>query len=174
MDSTYERTQKLSRSTCLMTSDLEALDENNEITVVEDRTLDNSRSETIINCPPPPRRSARISMYKAIMSGNHFILKPAIKQNQSKSRVKNEVASYFNEKALSIRKITKSDHRQAILEIINKGTLKELKLLPVVGLKTAYQIVTYRTINGRFETIDDLKSLSALKGKLWQNFLEVR
>lgn len=35
-------------------------------------------------------------------------------------------------------------HAKEVLNIVNNGNLKELQILPLIGLKTAYQIMSYR------------------------------
>lgn len=35
-------------------------------------------------------------------------------------------------------------HAKEVLNILNNGNLKELQILPLIGLKTAYQIMSYR------------------------------
>lgn len=35
-------------------------------------------------------------------------------------------------------------HATEVLKILNSGNLKELQILPLIGLKTAYQIMSYR------------------------------
>uniref|UniRef100_A0A8D8BV12 Kinesin-like protein Nod n=1 Tax=Culex pipiens TaxID=7175 RepID=A0A8D8BV12_CULPI len=68
-------------------------------------------------------------------------------------------------------KMTASKHGKAVLDLVNRGSIKEVQILPTVGLKMAYQIVTHRTINGKFKKIDDLSKLF-VGGKKWTKFLE--
>lgn len=87
-----------------------------------------------------------------------------------KSKAKRDVIpSYFN----GSKTITKGDHKKYILEIMNKGTFKELQILPTIGQKTAFQVMSYRAVNGRFESINDLKNVSAFKGKTYEKFVKV-
>lgn len=44
-------------------------------------------------------------------------------------------------------KTSLSKHRKAVLDLLNKGSMKELQILPQIGQKTAYQIVTQRFVN---------------------------
>ena len=86
------------------------------------------------------------------------------------------IASYFDLSTVNrgnSRKSRLQNHKTAVLEVINSGSMKELQVLPSIGLKTAYQIVTHRVLNGKFKTITDLKGLACLKGKLWDKFLKV-
>ncbi|XP_055584736.1 uncharacterized protein LOC129737600 [Uranotaenia lowii] len=87
------------------------------------------------------------------------------------------IASYFQTpSAAGSKKGAKkvaSEHGKAVLDLVNRGTIKEVQILPTVGLKMAYQIVTHRTINGKFKKIEDLSKLFA-GGRKWTKFLEVR
>lgn len=91
---------------------------------------------------------------------------------QQKIKTKHDVVpSYFN----SSGTIKKGDHEKNILSIMNKGTFKEISMLPTIGHKTAYQIMSSRVVNGRYETLKDLKKLPALRnGKAWDKFMEVK
>ncbi|XP_055548651.1 kinesin-like protein KIF22 [Wyeomyia smithii] len=84
------------------------------------------------------------------------------------------IAGYFHQTPAVGRKepkMTASKHGKAVLDLVNRGSIKEVQILPTVGLKTAYQIVTHRTINGKFKKIDDLSKLF-VGGKKWSKFLE--
>lgn len=48
---------------------------------------------------------------------------------------------------------------------INKANAEELRLLPGVDKKTAEAIVSYRTSNGNFKSIDDLGKVSGIGPK---------
>lgn len=45
---------------------------------------------------------------------------------------------------------------------INTATVNELEKLPGIGTSIAQRIVTYRTENGKFNTIEDLKNVSGI------------
>lgn len=112
----------------------------------------------------PVRRSARISIYK---ENNE------IKVQNEKSKAKS--IKVIHQENLPAKRTTKSDHNKFILNILNNKHFKDLKQLPMVGMKTAYQIVTYRAINGKFKKIDELKNLVAFQGtKTWEKFLKVK
>lgn len=38
----------------------------------------------------------------------------------------------------------KNQHCKAVLNLLNTGNLKDIQLLPQIGIKTAYQIITHR------------------------------
>lgn len=139
--------------------------------------------------PRPLRRSARQTLLRSIQEQEEpevpapkiKVEKPVKVKREPKIRIKNEViASYFNSPAAASTKVTqksmknaKKAHREAILKVLNTGSFKELQMLPCIGLKTAYQIVTQRTLNGKFKKIEDLGKIPMMKGKMWQKFLDV-
>lgn len=79
------------------------------------------------------------------------------------------VPSYLN----SSKTITKDEHAKQILGIINKGSFKQINILPSIGQKTAFQIMSYRAMNGFFKELKDVKKVPSMKGKRWDKFLEV-
>ena len=50
---------------------------------------------------------------------------------------------------------------------INNGTVEELDSLNGIGPSTALKIAEYRTQNGKFETIDDIKKVSGIGDALF-------
>ena len=46
---------------------------------------------------------------------------------------------------------------------INKATAEKLMTLPGIGSSRAADIVSYRTDNGRFQTIEDIMKVSGIK-----------
>lgn len=57
------------------------------------------------------------------------------------------IAGYFHQtpgRGKKEPKMTASKHGKAVLDLVNRGSIKEVQILPTVGLKMAYQIVTHR------------------------------
>lgn len=52
---------------------------------------------------------------------------------------------------------------------INKATSEELQLIPGIGPSTAQKIIDYRTENGAFGKIEDLKNISGIGEKTFEN-----
>ncbi len=52
---------------------------------------------------------------------------------------------------------------------INTGTESQLALLSGVGPKLAAEIIRYRTSNGNFKTLDDIKKVSGIGDKKLEN-----
>lgn len=73
----------------------------------------------------------------------------------------------------SPKNLKKSDIKKAILKVMNTGRFADLKILPKIGAKTAYQILSYRGLHGNFASFEDIRKVPAMKGKAWQKFLEV-
>ncbi|XP_050332012.1 kinesin-like protein Nod [Bactrocera neohumeralis] len=63
-------------------------------------------------------------------------------------------------------------HRAAVLNLLNSGSMKELQVLPQIGQKTAYQLVTQRTLNGKFKNISQLEKLTIWRGSSWTRFAQ--
>jgi competence protein ComEA len=51
---------------------------------------------------------------------------------------------------------------------INTATEDQIALLPGIGPKLATEIVNYRTTNGNFKTIDDIKKVSGVGDKKFE------
>ena len=160
-------------------------------------TTDNSfYNSSVIQCPPV-RRSNRISVMalarettlrettlreasqpqpelNGTRTHERKIKTKAVKR-EPKQKIKNEVvASYFDTKRnATAKKVTKVSHKKAILDVMNTGSFQELQNLPTIGLKTAYQIVAYRCVHGKFNKIDDIKNVPMFVGKKWDKFLIV-
>jgi DNA uptake protein ComE-like DNA-binding protein len=129
-----------------------------------------SQNLTVI---PAPRRSVRISTMHDIRKTKENVM-PAIKSQARKTIVKNQImATYLNKSSTSLPKVSKKDHKDAVMDIINTGSVKELKMLPTVGAKTAYQIVSHRLVKGKFKTLEDVKKALMMKDKTWDKFMEV-
>lgn len=150
-------------------------------------TTDNSfYNSSVIQCPPV-RRSNRISAMAtarettlreaalAEAEANVTIKRKPVKR-EIKPKVKNQViASYFDNKFnATTKKVTKVNHKKAILDVINTSSMRELQNLPTIGPKSAYQIVAYRHVHGEFKKFDDIKKVPMIgTGKKWDNFLIV-
>ncbi|XP_011183412.2 kinesin-like protein Nod [Zeugodacus cucurbitae] len=63
-------------------------------------------------------------------------------------------------------------HRKAVLDLLNTGSMKDLQLLPQIGQKTAYQLVTQRTLSGKFKNISQLEKLTIWRGNSWSRFAQ--
>lgn len=82
------------------------------------------------------RRSARRSILpksKLICNQRRNSQKPSDKTNNT------IMENCYNSTSLS-------KHRKAILDLLNKGSRKELQILPTIGQKRAFQIVTHRYV----------------------------
>ncbi len=55
---------------------------------------------------------------------------------------------------------------------INKASISELEKIPGVGPSTAQKIITYREEHGKFSTIDDIKNVSGIGSKKFENIKE--
>lgn len=118
------------------------------------------RFQTIIEQPPSnqhirkTKKPSRISILS-----NYFDDKPL------------ETALSKNSTATSSKKSLKSKHKDGVLRLLNSGTIKEVQILPRVGLKTAYQIVTNRIINGSYKNFQQLEKLPFWRGGEYKRFI---
>ncbi|XP_058868230.1 kinesin-like protein KIF22 [Acipenser ruthenus] len=63
--------------------------------------------------------------------------------------------------------------RDRILNLLNTGSLKELKGLQKIGDKKAKLIIGWREINGAFTQVEDLGNIEGISAKLLTSFLKV-
>lgn len=54
------------------------------------------------------------------------------------------LAKYFECNESMVATGTADDHASEVLEVLNKGSMRELQILPGIGPKTAYQIILIR------------------------------
>lgn len=134
-----------------------------------------SHNLTVLPAPAVlPRRSDRISMMHDIRKSKENVL-PAIEYKVRKNKIKNKImATYLNKSTSSLQQVSKKDHKDAIMDMINTGSVKELQMLPTIGAKTAYQIVSHRLVKGKFKALEDVKKALMMKDKAWNNFMEVK
>ncbi|XP_053551285.1 kinesin-like protein KIF22 [Bombina bombina] len=62
--------------------------------------------------------------------------------------------------------------REKILNLLNCGTVKELKSLQKIGDKKAKLIVGWREVNGPFKQVEDLSSMEGMSAKLVSSFIK--
>lgn len=152
-------------------------------TAVEETIDDSYFNNSVVQCPPV-RRSNRISVRETTireaqmqsqLNVTKIQRKTKVEKREPKQKVKNEVvAAYFGSNCnVATAKVTQNSHQKAILDVFNTGTFKELQNLPTIGLKTAYQIVSYRCVHGKFKKIDDIKNVPIMIGKIWDKFVIV-
>jgi hypothetical protein len=134
------------------------------------------------NEPPPVaferRRSCRISMNFNRNDAKknavpEVVAKPAKKSARGAPQKNKVIAEYFHSNESMARgnnKISKKDHKNAVLKLINCGSIKELQILPTIGLKTAFQLITNRTLKGKFKTFEEIAKLPMWRGKGWVRF----
>ncbi|XP_067634548.1 kinesin-like protein Nod isoform X2 [Eurosta solidaginis] len=79
----------------------------------------------------------------------------------------NSLDSDLKSKKQNIKK-----HRKAILDLLNTGSMKELQILPQIGQKTAFQLITQRTLSGKFKNLTQLEKLPIWRGNSWARFAQ--
>ncbi|TMW53990.1 hypothetical protein DOY81_000922 [Sarcophaga bullata] len=63
-------------------------------------------------------------------------------------------------------------HRKDVLDLLNKGSMKDIQILPQIGPKTAYQIITQRTLKGKFKSFAQIEKLPIWRGNGWERFAQ--
>ncbi|GAB0094524.1 Kinesin-like protein [Sergentomyia squamirostris] len=123
------------------------------------------------------RRSIRIlERSNSIMDLQEDFKKPEAPKKPKKGKNINE---YFLKDILKAtehmkgKKKAKTAHKETILKIVNTGNLKQLQLLSQIGPKTAFHIITHRTLNGKFKSLNEMSKLPIWRGKTWNRFLQM-
>ncbi|XP_006148237.1 kinesin-like protein KIF22 [Tupaia chinensis] len=62
--------------------------------------------------------------------------------------------------------------RQKILDLLNKGTARDLRSLQRIGQKKAQLIVGWRELHGPFGQVEDLERVEGISGKQMESFLK--
>ncbi|CAD7090268.1 unnamed protein product [Hermetia illucens] len=160
------------------------LEQRNSTIIATDEMKVNNRLSLSINRPKERRdsvrRSMRIQKRESIMPIEEIEEKPDVPQKRISKTVPSHnktIAGYFKTKHENNKPKTKKQakdaqqkHEKAVLDLLNTGTIREIQILPQVGLKTAYQIITQRTLNGKFRNFDQVSKLPVWRGKAWQRF----
>lgn len=165
------------RNLCLTKTRLETTVIGAEVTPIEIEAnrrfttavgIDNNET-VIVQDERPVRRSSRISH---TLAQRRSIVNNSVDARQAPVGSKRGGARpvIYEE---DMENITKSAHKKRILRVLNTAHFKEIKKLSTIGPKTAYQIVSHRAINEKFKDLVDLKKLPAMKGKMYQKFMEV-
>jgi len=154
-------------------SPFKADEENKENEVDLFTAISPAQNKTVIQAP---RRSIRILDRTVVedKSNKTVKVKGKVSRPVKGKVIKNQiVATYYGQATENITKVTKHDHKAAIMEMLNTGSVKDLQLLPTIGAKTAYQIVSTRMVKGKFKTLNEVKKALMMKDKAWEKFLEV-
>ncbi|KAM3917702.1 kinesin-like protein KIF22 [Leptodactylus fuscus] len=73
---------------------------------------------------------------------------------------------------MNVRTDLLKNGREKILNLLNNGSIKELKSLQKIGDKKAKLIVGWREVNGPFKNVEDLASMEGMSVKLVTSFLK--
>ncbi len=90
--------------------------------------------------------------------------KTVIKDETLNKEITTDTNKEAKEKAKSNKEVTTSKIN------INSSTIKELMTLPGIGESKAQAIVDYRTKNGNFQTIQDIKKVSGIGDATFEKF----
>lgn len=143
----------------------------------------------------PLRRSVRLMSVSSPPKPKQEKLKPAPTKSKAKTKtlpiIKGKLNPPPQRKKMKIelfntylnssgstqmaQNITEEKHKSEVLKLFNTGTMKEIGILPAIGTKTAYMIITNRTLYGKFKSVEDFDSrIRPMKGKSLDGILKVR
>ncbi|XP_064078356.1 kinesin-II 95 kDa subunit-like isoform X2 [Macrobrachium nipponense] len=139
----------------------------------------------------PVRRSTRLSALKAtqrnyeILTGNSPAASLCGKKVTKGSRPNatvlvtgdasttlNSTTPALNRWKLVMSPRLQADHYKEILELLNTGTVRQLQALPTIGPKTAMVLYNYRQMYGKFNSVEDLEKIPALRKSFYIQFMK--
>lgn len=125
------------------------------------------RNATMRAALPAMRSSARIAKRRqTILDGTSNVAEEVV---LSKRRRHNNT----NNDPLVNPTGNKQRHTEYVLGLFNKGTLRELQILPMIGPKLAYQIIMQRSMVGRIRNMEDMAAMPIWRGQSWERFKTV-
>ncbi|XP_043657150.1 kinesin-like protein Nod isoform X2 [Drosophila teissieri] len=65
-----------------------------------------------------------------------------------------------------------ANHIRTFLDQLNNGNVRELQKIPGIGSKTAFSLTLYRSRQGGFQNLDQVKSLPIRPGNRWERICE--
>ncbi|XP_065365872.1 kinesin-like protein Nod [Calliphora vicina] len=144
------------------------------------QSLRRSSRKSVLQMYHSKRRSIRLATHNESLlaenkEDNVKVSKTVKKINKTTkgNAINNSIIdAYCNGSTSANGKTSLTKHRKAILDLLNKGSMKELQILPQVGQKTAYQIVTQRTLNGKFKSVAQVEKLPIWRGSAWERFAQ--
>lgn len=133
------------------------IEHNNDNLSISNQSLRRSSRKSVIQLYQDKRRNiqmaSNVELTKVIEFNEPEVLKASttLKKSNKSSKSNNKsnntiIDGYCNGSSSANTKTSVSKHRKAVLDLLNKGSMKELQFLPQVGQKTAYQIVTQRYV----------------------------
>ncbi|KAL4658357.1 kinesin-like protein KIF22 isoform X1 [Arapaima gigas] len=109
---------------------------------------------------------------------NNPVLCSSVKRKQNGEVLEGKENSVMDECALSSDWESRLDpavlekSRQHILQVLNSGSLKELKALQLIGDKKAKLIMGWREVHGSFSQVEDLKNIEGITAKRFSSFIK--
>ncbi|XP_031629366.1 kinesin-1 heavy chain-like [Contarinia nasturtii] len=103
------------------------------------------------------------------MLKKHLNSRAETKTNKRKSRIVQIIPTERNTPTERSKTKKLMINRERVLNIINTGSIDDLKKLHTIGVKTADLIYTYRDIHGNFTSLESMKKLWSTKS--YQKFL---
>ncbi|KAH8314780.1 hypothetical protein KR074_004655 [Drosophila pseudoananassae] len=142
----------LRRSTRLMS--IQSIQESNT-TQRLNKTEQLRRSVRLGQLKEEPARDSNKT--KSMVKAMDLIPTVVVGTGEAKKKTKKEKSSWLD------------NHRKDFLNLLNNGSVKELKKLPGIGPKTAASLATYRYVVGSFKDLGQVQELPIWAGNKWHN-----
>lgn len=98
--------------------------------------------------------------------------KQVVDELKKQSEIEYQKSLDFFEVLSSFDKVSKSQYKKNILKIFNEGDINDLSKIPLIGKKTASQVMLLRN-RKPFKDINDLKNIYSLSSdKVWNKLLK--
>ncbi|KAG7492233.1 hypothetical protein MATL_G00011630 [Megalops atlanticus] len=109
-------------------------------------------------CKSSPSSSKRKQQHSEVMEGKENMgVKPCLSDSDWESRLDGSVLE---------------QSRQKILQVLNSGSLKDLKALQLIGDKKAKLILGWREVHGQFTQVEDLQKVEGITAKRFSSFIK--
>ncbi|XP_059499238.1 kinesin-like protein KIF22 isoform X1 [Stegostoma tigrinum] len=143
-----QRQKQLERAISLQETAAEQAMNNNRLGVLHRASVAKQRKQAVVT----PLQC--LDNGELLKTGNVLVLK-----RKEKQEMKDCGSDVENELELTVDQELTQKHKDYILNILNNGSLKQLKTLHRVGDKTAKLIVGWREHNGPYSQIEDLEKI---------------
>ncbi|XP_036402013.1 kinesin-like protein KIF22 [Megalops cyprinoides] len=111
-----------------------------------------------VMCKSSPSSSKSKRQHSEILEGKENMgVKPCLSDSDWESRLDGSVLE---------------QSRQKILQVLNSGSLKDLKALQLIGDKKAKLILGWREVHGQFTQVEDLQKVEGITAKRFSSFMK--
>ncbi|XP_037025615.1 kinesin-like protein Nod isoform X2 [Bradysia coprophila] len=130
------------------------------------RVRENVEQSVIDTVPTDRRRSVRILQN----AEKRKSIAPQLPSPPAPKRRRTTISKKARRESNIGEIVSKADHCKNVLNLLNKGDMKGIQVLPQIGMKTAYCIITHRSLNGKFKSFEEVAAAPFWRGKGWERF----